>query len=72
MRHPEDDKGAEQTVKDRIIDLDKSQVFSPFLSSICEDAKGTTYISDADVRILAKSKWFYNSMQTCNYFSFIS
>ena len=38
------------------INVNKSNVFSPFVAKLCEDAKSSTYGRDADLKVLSRSE----------------
>ncbi|CAH1797438.1 unnamed protein product [Owenia fusiformis] len=55
IRHPEDDKGREPHQKDLLVNSERSHLLSPHINKICNDAKESTYTSEADLKAISHS-----------------
>ena len=56
IRHPEEDKGLEVIPMELMVDVDASQVLSPYISSLCAKAKESTFTRDSDLKLLSRSE----------------
>ena len=57
IRKPEDDKGLEMHQKDLLVDVDRARYISPYVPTMCQDAKDSTYAKDLDFKTVARSKF---------------
>ena len=65
IRHPEDDKGIETHTLDMGVDVDRAHVLSPFIGSNCHDAHDMSYMKEADLRVLSRSKYRKTPNSSC-------
>lgn len=54
MRTPEEDKGKENFTMTGWVNLERSSPISRHLSSICSEAKDSTYVRDVDLKSWAE------------------
>ena len=72
IRKPEDDKGLEMHQKDLLVDVDRARYISPYVPTMCQDAKDSTYAKDLDFKTVARSKFALALVNfKCTYESYI-